>query len=225
MIVLAIDGGLGSFSAAIACNEEPLATIDLPASVALERGLGAVAQILEEAGVRGDDVGRLAVGIGPGSFTGVRIAISYAKSLAQGWRVPLTGVNSFDAIEAGTQSLPSPLLTVVRGRVGVVSVRLRSGGAYRRDSGYVADVLNRLGAGDGGLAVMGNTQDVLAGLAERGWTVTPLERSILPSALAVAVAAGRREPVRSFHEVRADYGELPPAKVPNLPGAHGEFPK
>lgn len=216
MIVLGLDAGLGSFSAALTCDGDPLAAIDLPGNVALEKGLQAVAGVLEQGGIKGADVDRLAVGIGPGSFTGVRIAISYAKSLSQGWRRPLIGVNSFDAIEAGLKGLQPPVLTVVRGRAGVVSVRFFDRGHYRRDSGYVKDVLGRLGSPGGRLTVIGDTQDVLAGLAERGWTVTPEERMILPAALAVATIAGGREPAASFHEVRADYGELPAAKIPNL---------
>jgi hypothetical protein len=37
---------------------------------------------------------------------------------------------------------------------------------------------------------------------------------IEPAALAVASVAAQREPAHSLHEVRADYGELPAARVP-----------
>jgi tRNA threonylcarbamoyladenosine biosynthesis protein TsaB len=47
----------------------------------------------------------LAVGVGPGSFTGVRVALSAAKAYALGWNVPLVGVSSLAAwastVEAG----------------------------------------------------------------------------------------------------------------------------
>lgn len=39
----------------------------------------------------------LAVGIGPGSFTGVRVAVTCAKALAFGWQVPVAGVSSLAA--------------------------------------------------------------------------------------------------------------------------------
>lgn len=223
MIVLGLDASLGAFSAAVVKDGEPLASLELPGSVALEQGLGAVAKVLAESGVTRKAIDRIGVGVGPGSFTGVRIAISYAKSLAQGWRLPLTGVNSFDVIEAGLNLQP-PVLCVVRGRTGVVSARFRSGGVELRASGYVNDVLDRLGPGSGPLRVVGETQDVLCGLAERGWSVESVERVIVPAGRAVALVAGMREPARIFHEVRADYGELPAAKIPNLPGALGETP-
>lgn len=218
MKVLGIDGGLdGTFSAAIAIDGRPETDVTLPGNTALERGLEALAQLLDRAGVTGSDLDRVAVGIGPGSFTGVRIAISYAKSLAQGWRRPLVGVGSFDAIEAGSPA-HEPLLTVVRGRTGVVSVRLHRNGDDRRWSGYVRDVLEHVGSGSGKLYVAGDIQDVLSGLAERGFSVEPVQRAYTPAARAVAVIGGERAPALSSHEVRADYGELPAARVPDVPG-------
>jgi len=213
MILLAIDAALGGFSAAVTRDSKPLAVKELSGNVALEQGLAAVAAVLREAHLQPPAVDRLAVGIGPGAFTGVRIAISYAKSLALGWQCPLVGVNSFDATEAGVP-IVEPLLTVVRGRKGVVSVRHRSGGAQQRASGYVNDVLDQLALAAGRISVLGDAEDVLPGLAERGFSVQKLDRAIAPSALAVASVAAAREPARSAHEIRADYGELPAAKVP-----------
>jgi tRNA threonylcarbamoyladenosine biosynthesis protein TsaB len=213
MIVLAVDAALGSFSVAVTENAEALALEDIPGGLALEQGLAAVQDALAKSRVRPQQIDRLAVGIGPGTFTGVRIAISYAKSLALGWQRPLAGVNSFDAIEAGLQ-VDEPLLTVVRGRRGVISVRYRSGGKQRRASGYIADVLDELALPAGRLAVIGDAEDVLCGLAERAVEVERLERAILPTALAVASVAAARDPARSAHEIRADYGELPAAQVP-----------
>lgn len=221
MIVLALDAALGAFSAAVADDGRPLAVRELPGNVALEQGMSAVREVLRQSGLQAEQIDRLAVGIGPGSFTGVRIAISYAKSLALGWKRPLIGVNSFDAIEAGLD-VEEPVFTVVRGRTGVVSVRYRSEGSQWRASGYVKDVLQEFGTGLCRLTVLGDAEDVLAGLAERRWSVQYLDRAIRPTALAVATVAAGREPARSSHEIRADYGELPAAKVPRLDGAPGE---
>lgn len=218
MIALGLDAGLGGFSAAI-CGKggEALAAVDLPGNVALEQGLAAVGMVMRQAGVTPAALDRIGVGIGPGSFTGVRIAISYAKSLAQGWKRPLAGISSFDALEAGLAP-PSDrtLLTIVRGRMGVISVRLRAAGSERRASGYIADVLNELAADLDGkpVAVLGNAEDVLAALGERASDVQILSRALEPAALAVAAIAMEREPAPSLHEVRADYGELPAARVP-----------
>ncbi len=214
MNVLAIDAALGAFSVAVTSDDETLSAQEVAGAVALEQGLSAVAEALRKSGRNPSQIDRLAVGIGPGSFTGVRVAISYAKSLALGWGKPLAGVNSFDAIEAGVALGAHPVLAVVRGRKGVVSVRYRGGERVMRASGYVNEILNELDALRGQVNVIGDSEDVLAGLAERGWSVQKIDRAIGPTALAVAVVASAREAARSSHEVRADYGELPAAKVP-----------
>ena len=222
MIVLGLDGGLGVFSAAALQSGRVLAAVEIPGSRALEEGLAAVSAVLDRAGIKSPQIDRIGVGTGPGSFTGVRIAISYAKALAQGWNRPLAGVGSFDALEWGIEASSMPMLAVVRGRTGVVSVRYRDGRSERRRSGYVRDVVAELGGPpDTPVRAAGDTQDVLAALAERGWSVEPVDRVSSPAAIAVAALAGERDAARSFHEIRADYGELPAARVPNLPGIHG----
>jgi len=81
--------------------------------------------VLAARGLALRDLDRLAVGIGPGSFTGVRIAISYAKGLALAAGLPLTGISSYDVLTPG--DAPATVLTVVHGRPGVISARLRIG--------------------------------------------------------------------------------------------------
>lgn len=217
MIVLALDGALDGFSAAILRDGGRSSAVEYRGQVALELGLSAVTAVLKESGLQPHALDRLAVGVGPGSFTGVRIAISYAKSLAQGWNLPLTGVDSFDMLEAGTPADPQrALLSVVRGRQGVISTRLRFNGRSRRASGYIRDVLDDLGEDVyvSPLRLIGAAEDVIAPLGERGIQVLLLPRAIEPSALAVATVAAQRAPAPSLHEIRADYGELPAVSVP-----------
>jgi tRNA threonylcarbamoyladenosine biosynthesis protein TsaB len=216
MIALGIDSALGSFSCALVNAEgTTLAAADLAGQVALEQGLYAIAGVLQQAALPPSELARIGVGIGPGSFTGVRIAVSYAKSLALGWKVPLAGVNSFDAIEYGAHP-PEPVLTVVQGRRGVISARLRSSGREQRASGYIKDVIEDLipALSAKSVVLMGEAEDVLAALGERGLRVEIFPRAVLPAAAAIATIALHRAPAGSIHEVRADYGELPAARVP-----------
>jgi tRNA threonylcarbamoyladenosine biosynthesis protein TsaB len=66
-----------------------------------ERLLAAAEAALEEAGLRWEDVERLAVGVGPGSFTGLRIGIATARALAQARGLPTVGVSSLEALARG----------------------------------------------------------------------------------------------------------------------------
>ncbi len=211
--ILGIDGALGAFSVSIVRGERVVRSAIATGNVALEAGLSMLADTLKEADVRPAAIDRLAVGCGPGTFTGLRIAIAYAKSLAQAWQLPLVPINSFDSLEHGQQF--DRILTVVVGRPGVISARFRHGPQTRRASGLIEDVLAELGCdASTPLPVLGASKDVLAALAERGTVVRPVDPLVTPAAAAAALAAGSRAPARSLHDVRADYGERPAAKIP-----------
>ena len=57
-----------------------------------------VDEMLHEADVRADELDAVAVGKGPGSYTGLRIGVSFAKGLCYGLNIPLVSVGSLDAL-------------------------------------------------------------------------------------------------------------------------------
>ena len=65
-------------------------------------------------------IATIAVGRGPGSFTGLRIAISTARALSQARRIPVAGVDSTAALAAGLAEHPG---AGNRPRIGIVDAR------------------------------------------------------------------------------------------------------
>ena len=68
---------------------------------ALPHGAGlpaAVNEVLDAANVSFSALGAIAIGIGPGSFTGLRVGLSYAKAVAAAAKIAIVGVPSLDAL-------------------------------------------------------------------------------------------------------------------------------
>jgi tRNA threonylcarbamoyladenosine biosynthesis protein TsaB len=75
-------------------------------------------------------VGRIAVGVGPGSFTGLRIGVATAKALAQSLGIELTGVGTLAALARGAASVAGgrPLLAALDARRGELFAALYGAG-------------------------------------------------------------------------------------------------
>ena len=71
---------------------------------AARRVLGDVAHALDVAGVNLDELDGIAVGVGPGSFTGLRIGLATAHALADGAGLPMAGVSTLEALLHGAPS-------------------------------------------------------------------------------------------------------------------------
>src|SRR5207248_3381660 len=62
------------------------------------RLLPLIAEVLERAGLGFPDLQLIAVGVGPGTFTGLRIGVATARALAQAAGMPLVGVSTLQSL-------------------------------------------------------------------------------------------------------------------------------
>jgi tRNA threonylcarbamoyladenosine biosynthesis protein TsaB len=86
-----------------------------------ERLVGDVQSVLEDAEVEPDEIDAFAVGVGPGSFTGVRIGVTTVKTWADLFAKPVVGVTSLDALGEEFAFEPDSLVVpIVRARPGMV---------------------------------------------------------------------------------------------------------
>ena len=98
MITLAIDTSTPCGAVALMREDKPLAEGAFDRSKAGQNLFDTAAQLLSTNQLRVDDLGLLAVGLGPGSFTGIRVGIAAAKGLALPRKLPIKGASSFDAL-------------------------------------------------------------------------------------------------------------------------------
>ena len=97
MLTLAFDTATAVATSALVDGEEVLGERVSRAQTLLED----VDALLRQAGAHPGDLDRLAVGIGPGSFTGVRIGLAVACGLALSLDLPGAGVSTLAALAAG----------------------------------------------------------------------------------------------------------------------------
>ena len=121
MQILGIEAATKVASVAVISDEKILAEISQEARLThSETLLPQIEQVLKIAGV--EKVDAVAVSIGPGSFTGLRIGLATAKSLAYAWQIKIIGVPTLRAISyhfATENSTILPMLDAQKNRAYV----------------------------------------------------------------------------------------------------------
>lgn len=167
-----------------------------------ERLPGIVEFVLRDRGITLADIEAFATGLGPGSFTGVRVGVTFTKTLAYASRRPLIGVSSLDALAEGVVALPGLGVAAVAPtrHVEVVAAYYQAGQctpvaapAVVRNDTVLAQARAALGlAPDAALLVIGEAADAVERDSEISATTGALFRSAAVSASVIGrIAAGR----------------------------------
>lgn len=207
-MVLALDAALCGCSAGVVGPDGVRAERRAAGAQGQVAALPGMADLaLSQAAVTPAQLAMVAVTIGPGSFTGIRAALSLAHGIALAARVPLVGVTVGEAL-----AVPDC------GRLQWVAVDTRRGRVFLERGADVATVaLDALPDPCGPVSVAGNAAIAVASrLAARGADVLLLPAR-MPTPAGVAAAAWRRvgagPDLRPVQPLYVDPPEARPAKL------------
>jgi tRNA threonylcarbamoyladenosine biosynthesis protein TsaB len=124
-VILGLDTATSATTAAVWAPGGPaLERRDDPPPGERPRHAGRLLGLVEEvvASVGWEEVERIAVGVGPGGFTGLRLGIATARGLAQARDLPVVGVSSLRALAVGAEieAAGHPVVAVIDARRGEV---------------------------------------------------------------------------------------------------------
>ena len=116
--ILALDSAASACSVAITINSNVYAArFEVMDRGQAEALAPMVASVMEEASQtmpRGfADLDAVAVTVGPGTFTGIRLGLAMAKAIALPHKIPVMGLSTFDAIRFGIDQKNGPLIAVI----------------------------------------------------------------------------------------------------------------
>jgi tRNA threonylcarbamoyladenosine biosynthesis protein TsaB len=209
MRILALDAALGRAAVAVVVDGAVVAERQAVGG----RGQAAVlapmaAAVLDAAGIAAAALDAVAVTVGPGSFTGLRAAISLAHGMAQAAGRPVVGVT---VAEAMAEALPA-----LGGRGLWVAIDSRRGRVFLdRGAGPVPTELAALPVPESRVAVAGDAAPaVAAGLAAAGHDVMLTDLRAPPIRQVALVAARRLAGLLPALDVVPLYVDAPEAKLP-----------
>lgn len=218
MNVLAFDTCFGAVSVAVRSTSGTL-TIAYEARTAghAERLLPMIDQTMRSAGLAFRDIDRIAVTVGPGSFTGVRVGVAAARALALATGKPVVGMTSLAVMadearaQLGNAYGERPLAVAVDARRGMVYVQIFDA-AQDTSAPLLLEPADAAAIIGGGPAILvGSAAAAVASLvAAAGGKAEAALADLQPHARVLALRAGELVPAAP---IRPLYLRIPDAKL------------
>ncbi|MEL6891087.1 MAG: tRNA (adenosine(37)-N6)-threonylcarbamoyltransferase complex dimerization subunit type 1 TsaB [Actinomycetota bacterium] len=159
MLTLGIETATERVSVAIGGHEGVIALFEVTKGRRhAETLVPAIEFTCRQAGIELDEISVVAVDVGPGLFTGMRVGLASAKSIAQALRIPMIGISSLDLLAFTEQHADKIVVPVIDARKGEVFYAM-----YRSVPGGVQRIVEpRVGPVDDLVAdLMARSQDAL----------------------------------------------------------------
>ena len=209
MIILSLDTALAACSVAVTRDGRVLAAASEPMLRGHQERLAPMVQeVIAAAGLAFPQLDRVGVTVGPGSFTGLRVGLAFAKGLGLALGKPCIGVGTLEAL-AASEPGPGLAAAVIDARRGQVYLQAFEGGAavMAPDALPVETAAARLAElwRGGPLRLVGPGAALLAGISPEAVVI---ERTAPDPAAVCALVAGRMTPARPLY-LRAPDAKLP----------------
>jgi len=125
VFVLGIDTATAVTGVAVGTEEGPCASVAVRHERAHAELLApSVRWVLDQAAVEPSSLAGIAVGTGPGLFTGLRVGVASAKALAQAWKLPMVAVPSLDLVAYAHRHAARTICATIDARRGEVFAAL-----------------------------------------------------------------------------------------------------
>ena len=213
MIVLGLDTCLNACSVAVLDGDRVLAHAREPMTRGHQERLAPMAQaVMAQAGVAFAQLDRIGATVGPGSFTGLRVGVAFAKGLASALGIPAVGVGTLQALAGQAPGLVAAVIDARRDQV-YLQVFEAGEALMAPDAlpiGTAAARLVELATGRP-LTLVGSGAPLLADAAPGARVLTP---EGCDTRLVARLAAGRQPtPIRPLY-LRAPDAKLPGGRLP-----------
>jgi len=195
MLTLALDTATGVCTVGLVQDGCVLAEYDISTGLTHSEGLmPQLDQMFARTGVKKQDIDRVAVSVGPGSFTGLRIGLAAAEAMAYAWQCGICGVNTLQAM---AYNIPvdgvvlAPVLDAQKGNYYTALYEWTGGELREVQPVGIADseaLLQQLQACSKPVLLMGECERLRKHPLPPGISVAP-EQVRLPKASSVALAA------------------------------------